>query len=374
MKERSWQSDGYRYGFNGKENDADWEVQDYGFRIYKPEISKFLSVDPLTQSYPWYTPYQFAGNMPINSIDVDGAEELNAVLGIKVYTGYPQTKISFSASITGALNSRTASNVPNIISPEGGLRIEANYYAQMFASGPGIEATFSWYAGLGFGDGGFKKGFDMISSEIFFAGSGQQGGLSAFALGFGQSIFKGKTLLDSYSTSQKVGAFYARVSIGTGTGRILTTNDLSGMIYAGDNADRLRTAGHSISYTKYGDSETHQFGLAIETQTDHPVPNKNDPEFKPNKPWEGPFVTDKEDLSAGRLGTYQTTPSILGSINRNMIRPFYNYSGAKGSLGVKIGVSTPSFDTQKWIHYLLKQGNFKKESTRPSFEITTGTN
>jgi RHS repeat-associated protein len=75
MKERSWQSDGYRYGFNGKENDSDWEVQDYGFRIYKPEISKFLSVDPLTQSYPWYTPYQFAGNQPIWAIDLDGLEE-----------------------------------------------------------------------------------------------------------------------------------------------------------------------------------------------------------------------------------------------------------------------------------------------------------
>jgi len=24
-----------------------------------------LSVDPLTRSYPWYTPYQFAGNKPI---------------------------------------------------------------------------------------------------------------------------------------------------------------------------------------------------------------------------------------------------------------------------------------------------------------------
>ncbi len=74
MKERSWQSEKYRYGFNGKENDSDWEVQDYGFRIYKPELGKFLSVDPLTQSYPWYTPYQFAGNMPIIAIDLDGAE------------------------------------------------------------------------------------------------------------------------------------------------------------------------------------------------------------------------------------------------------------------------------------------------------------
>jgi RHS repeat-associated protein len=76
MKGRSWQSDGYRYGFNGKENDADWDVQDYGFRIYKPELGKFLSVDPLTQSYPELTPYQFASNTPIQAIDLDGLEML----------------------------------------------------------------------------------------------------------------------------------------------------------------------------------------------------------------------------------------------------------------------------------------------------------
>jgi hypothetical protein len=32
-------------------------------------------VDPLTRSYPWYTPYQFAGNNPIKFIDLDGLEE-----------------------------------------------------------------------------------------------------------------------------------------------------------------------------------------------------------------------------------------------------------------------------------------------------------
>lgn len=34
-----------------------------------------MSVDPLTAKYPWYTPYQFAGNKPIWAIDVDGLEE-----------------------------------------------------------------------------------------------------------------------------------------------------------------------------------------------------------------------------------------------------------------------------------------------------------
>jgi RHS repeat-associated protein len=71
----------YRYSFNGKELDkpgmgGGQSTYDYGFRIYNPAIAKFLSVDPLTREYPWYTPYQFAGNKPIWAIDLDGLEEL----------------------------------------------------------------------------------------------------------------------------------------------------------------------------------------------------------------------------------------------------------------------------------------------------------
>ena len=32
-------------------------------------------MDPLTKEYPWYTPYQFAGNKPTRFIDLDGLEE-----------------------------------------------------------------------------------------------------------------------------------------------------------------------------------------------------------------------------------------------------------------------------------------------------------
>ena len=79
MPGRKYNSTAYRYGFNGEEKDqsGEWGSQthyDYGFRIYNPAIGKFLSVDPLTASYPWYTPYQFAGNMPIRYIDLDGLE------------------------------------------------------------------------------------------------------------------------------------------------------------------------------------------------------------------------------------------------------------------------------------------------------------
>jgi RHS repeat-associated protein len=64
------------YGFNGKEKDLSFGLTnyDYGMRIYNPAIAKFLSVDPLTARFAMLTPYQYASNSPISSIDVDGAE------------------------------------------------------------------------------------------------------------------------------------------------------------------------------------------------------------------------------------------------------------------------------------------------------------
>ncbi len=78
MPGRNWSTEGYRYGFNGKEKDnevsGNGNSYDYGFRIYNPRLGKFLSVDPLSKDYPWFTTYQFAGNTPIQAIDLDGLE------------------------------------------------------------------------------------------------------------------------------------------------------------------------------------------------------------------------------------------------------------------------------------------------------------
>jgi hypothetical protein len=68
-------------------------VQDYGERLYNPAIGKFLSVDPLLNEYPWYSPYQFAGNTPIQAIDLDGNEPWRVItssikVGKKLYKIY----------------------------------------------------------------------------------------------------------------------------------------------------------------------------------------------------------------------------------------------------------------------------------------------
>lgn len=74
MPGRTYVSDNYRYTFNGKEADDETSTQDYGMRIYNPALGRFLSVDPITKDYPELTPYQFASNRPIVSVDFDGLE------------------------------------------------------------------------------------------------------------------------------------------------------------------------------------------------------------------------------------------------------------------------------------------------------------
>jgi len=45
-------------------------------------IGRFRSVDPLTQKYPWLTPYQFSSNTPIWATDLDGKEAAATSQGI----------------------------------------------------------------------------------------------------------------------------------------------------------------------------------------------------------------------------------------------------------------------------------------------------
>ena len=96
MPGRQFNSSSYKYGFNGKENDAETGTQDYGMRIYNPALGKFLSVDPITSQYPELTPYQFASNRPICAIDRDGLEAADVGANIEnliiVVQGYPAGK------------------------------------------------------------------------------------------------------------------------------------------------------------------------------------------------------------------------------------------------------------------------------------------
>ena len=110
MPSRTFNTEGYRYGFNGKENDGEWAKQDYGARISDPRIARFLSLDPLTKSYPWYTPYQFGGNTPIQAVDLDGLEPGSSpkVQEFVLKPGYPAFKIATMNTQGGAVGMSAA--------------------------------------------------------------------------------------------------------------------------------------------------------------------------------------------------------------------------------------------------------------------------
>jgi hypothetical protein len=48
------------------------EYLDYGARLYDPTIARWLSVDPMAESYFSFSPYHFSGNNPMRFLDLNG--------------------------------------------------------------------------------------------------------------------------------------------------------------------------------------------------------------------------------------------------------------------------------------------------------------
>jgi RHS repeat-associated protein len=81
INERTFSATAYRFGFQGQEKydevNGDYNSPAFEMRIYNPRLDRFLSIDPFSKEFPFYSAYQFAGNKPIKAIDFEGAENLD---------------------------------------------------------------------------------------------------------------------------------------------------------------------------------------------------------------------------------------------------------------------------------------------------------
>jgi RHS repeat-associated protein len=149
----------YRFGFNGKEKDSEpygeGNEYDYGFRMYDPRIARFQSVDPLKDKYPFYTPYQFAGNTPIQAIDLDGLEPVTVTNNTPGNESIELVEVSVTAPSSGAKGSDGAGlNMSSVLSSVNkGTRDASNAYKQQAGS---------WFMGVPdkIKRAGAAKGFD----------------------------------------------------------------------------------------------------------------------------------------------------------------------------------------------------------------------
>ena len=76
----SWQSSGYRYGFQGQELDNDIKgvgnSVNYKFRMHDPRVGRFFAPDPLAADYPWNSPYAFSENRVTDGVELEGLEKV----------------------------------------------------------------------------------------------------------------------------------------------------------------------------------------------------------------------------------------------------------------------------------------------------------
>ncbi len=77
-----------RFQFNNQEYDPEWENIHFTFREYDKHTVRMRSVDPLYGEYPYYSPYQIAGNTPIWAKELEGLEPWTTNSGSTVYGPY----------------------------------------------------------------------------------------------------------------------------------------------------------------------------------------------------------------------------------------------------------------------------------------------
>ena len=67
-----------RYLFQGQEMDdevkGDGNSVNFEYRMHDPRLGRFFAVDPLSNSYPWNSPYSFSENEVIHMIELEGLE------------------------------------------------------------------------------------------------------------------------------------------------------------------------------------------------------------------------------------------------------------------------------------------------------------
>jgi len=187
---RIYSSSEYKFGFNSLEKDNEIKGNgnsiNYGARIYDPRVSRFLSIDPISSQFPFYSPYQFAGLKPTWAIDLDGREEL------------PYWERSEYNSSDAVLTKST--------------KFSINVAKALYNDVAGI-----WNYGVDVSKTGYNEGLSSAGQKVYNDGTAIASGLKDYATNTTFDEFKsdiGDVLTNPETYEQGVGAL---LTFGTGS-------------------------------------------------------------------------------------------------------------------------------------------------------------
>jgi len=189
----------YRYGFNGMEKDDEIKGEgnslNFKFRMVDVRLGRFFAVDPLSDKYPYMSTYQFAGNKPVWSREIEGLEsEVDAQVGVQINIG---NNGNSSVKAFAGLNLTTNTSG----STQGNFGVGLSLYSGGIGTNQGTTGNSSFNLDLNFSAGTTFGGGSGTPMQVnnYYQGSGismQNSFQNSFSIG-------GVGTLSSNSFSQK---------------------------------------------------------------------------------------------------------------------------------------------------------------------------
>ena len=102
-----------RFTYNGKEEQDELDLGwlDYGARMYQPELGRFSTMDPHSDSYFGWTPYNYVANNPVLLVDPDGRDW---VVNKTEKDGKTNYDITFQAALVNNSKNVTTEDIVNL--------------------------------------------------------------------------------------------------------------------------------------------------------------------------------------------------------------------------------------------------------------------
>jgi RHS repeat-associated protein len=130
-----------RYKYNGKElmKDFGLESNDYGARLYNPQLGRWFVPDKKAEANPDWTPYRAFYNNPMKYVDPDGNIELPASMAKSHPNFYAYMKNNYANDVMSNQRITTAMNRWS----GGNLTDKEISKAVTFGSGPKLKAALN---------------------------------------------------------------------------------------------------------------------------------------------------------------------------------------------------------------------------------------